>query len=291
MRRLLVVMALAVALPVAQAEHHNKLFAQGVKAFDDLDYQKAIDLLTRAVAEKLSKEDKVAAYQKLSVCHIAFEDEAAAKNDFENLLRLDRSFHLDNTVAPRMRAVFDQAKAAVDSADPLTPPPNTPPPPKPEEPPPQAKPTPLQVELDPLLPIAGAAISVKAFSPAVEEKAASAQLYYRTAGQTGFSKVVGDGTAGRFSITIPGMSVTTPGLEYYVIALDAGGTPIAVAGDADHPLSTNVGERAKSSKKAAVALGVAGGVVVVAVAVGLLVALMPHEAAAGTPGTIQVITH
>src|SRR3954466_10600643 len=105
---LVVVLLLTAA---AHADVDSPLVKKGVAAYAELDYAKAVELLEQARKESLTREEKIVTYQTLAMAHVALGKNDLAKNDFERLLRIDPSFQLDRSVAPKVRAVFEEAKA------------------------------------------------------------------------------------------------------------------------------------------------------------------------------------
>ena len=95
----------------ARAEVESARVKQGLAAYDALDYARAIALLEQARGESLTREEKILTYRTLGMAYVASGEPTKAKADFEHLLRLDPSAELDRSVAPKVRAVFEQAKA------------------------------------------------------------------------------------------------------------------------------------------------------------------------------------
>src|SRR5205814_10233414 len=123
------------------------------------------------------------------------------------------------SVAPKVRAVFEEAKAQVATSGRGVG---------------SSLPS-VAVTLDPATPLPGRAISVRAtYAGGVAQKMA---VYHRTAGQPSFSRLLVPGNAdGRFEATIPGLQVQAPGLEYHVALLDESGAAVASAGTLGQPL-------------------------------------------------------
>src|SRR5438045_2034832 len=97
----------------AEAAIESELVRQGVAAYNDLEYPRAVELLQRALQETLTREEKLITFQTLAFAHVALNKGDAAVLDFENLLHIESGFELDRTISPRVRAVFEEAKARV----------------------------------------------------------------------------------------------------------------------------------------------------------------------------------
>src|SRR5947209_6267938 len=109
MVRALVVLAF-LASGVARAEVESPLVQAGLAAYAELDYDRAVELLTLARKESLTREEKIATYRTLALAHVGLGRLDEARSDFQHLLHLDPSFQLDRSVAPKVRAVFEEAK-------------------------------------------------------------------------------------------------------------------------------------------------------------------------------------
>jgi hypothetical protein len=252
---LLVVMT---ALPtVARAEVESPLVQQGLAAYDALDLPRTIELLEQARHESLTREEKLITYRTLGMARVALGKLDEAREDFAHLLRVDPSFDFDRTVAPKVRAVFEEAKARVAaSARTLAP----------------ALPT-LQAELVPPAPREGKPVVVHVRYPG--GVARKMTVYYRGFGGTTFNRATVEGAAdGNFAATIPGLEVHAPALDYHVVLLDDGGASVAAAGNIGRPLSVGVARAPKPVYRRGWFWGVIGGVAAAgAIATGLALGL------------------
>src|SRR4051794_18518819 len=107
----IVVGAAVVATPfAARADIDSPLVRDGVKAYAALDYQRAIALLEQARNDSLTREEKIATYRTLGMAYVAVGQPGPAKIHFQHLLRIDPTVELDRSVAPKVRAVFEEAK-------------------------------------------------------------------------------------------------------------------------------------------------------------------------------------
>jgi hypothetical protein len=103
----------------------------GVAAYEALDFRRAVSLLESARKQRLTVEELTLTLRTLASARVALGDEAAARADFVALLEIAPDYTLDRTVSPRIRAVFDQARAQMPERPPpppvVTPPPAPPP--------------------------------------------------------------------------------------------------------------------------------------------------------------------
>src|SRR5262249_38940202 len=113
MIRALVALALLSVAGPALADVESPLVKQGMAAYAELDYAKAIKLLEQARKESLTREEKIATYQTLAMANVGLAKLPEARTAFQRLLRIDPSFQLDRSVAPKIRAVFEEAKGQV----------------------------------------------------------------------------------------------------------------------------------------------------------------------------------
>jgi tetratricopeptide (TPR) repeat protein len=233
--------AVLLVTATARGDVDSPLVKKGVAAYAELDYAKAVQLLEQARKESLTKEEKVVTYQTLAMAHVALGQNDLAKKDFEHLLRIDPSFQLDRSVAPKVRAVFEEAKAQAATSGKalgtMT----------------QVTPTLLPSTLHEGRP----AIIHVSYPGGVATKMA---LYHRRAGEAAYSRLLVDGHNGNFEATVPGIAVQAPGLEYHVALLDDGGADVAAAGSIGSPLSANVEHQTKPVYKKGWFWGVIGGV-------------------------------
>jgi len=277
---LVVVGALLVATPrPAQAAIESDLVKQGIAAYNDLEYPRAIDLLKKALQETLTRDEKIVTFQTLAYAHVALGKHDEAVQDFENLLRINGSFELDRTISPRVRAVFEEARGrvatqgggGVDRAQALP------------ELHPMVTPTKKVKE--------GQAVTVAAAYPG--GVASNVELFYRTRGQNVFAKLKAPvAPDGSFSVTVPGMHVAGPALEYYLVVLDDNGASVALAGTLGQPLAVDVEGRKRPVYTKGWFWGVMAGVAVVGAGVATAVVLTTRSTiSSSTPATISIQPH
>ncbi|MCA1665472.1 MAG: hypothetical protein LC659_14605, partial [Myxococcales bacterium] len=216
-----------------------------------------IALLEQARGESLTREEKILTYRTLGMAYVAVGQPGPAKIDFQHLLRVDPTAELDRSVAPKVRAVFEQAKGdAATSAHAMAP----------------ALPT-VAPELAPATPHEGRPVTVHVVYPG--GLARKMTLYFRKPGDAQFSRALVDAApSGAFDATVPGMAVQAPSLEYHVVLLDDAGASVAAAGSLGQPLSVAVARANKPVYARGWFWGVIGGVAAAgAIAAGLALAL------------------
>ena len=263
-------------LSPAHAAVESELVRAGVTAYDDLEYAKATDLLSRALGETLTKEERIVTYRTRAFARVALDQPQQARGDFEMLLRTDPSFQLDRTISPRVRAVFESAQAAVSMGRASTPDENRLPLIKPVI-------TPSQLR-------EGRPVTFRVTYPG--GIAQRMEVFHRTRGEQRYSRVQASSASGRFEATVPGLSVKAPVLEWYVVLLDDTGASVANAGSLGQPLALDVQGKSRPVYARAWFWGVVGGVVVAAAIVGGVVgASASAKISPDTPATLTITPH
>jgi hypothetical protein len=259
MRILIVSVMLLVALGSkrASAEVESDAVKSGVAAYDALEFARAVEILNQALSESLTREEKLVALRTLAFAYCALERTDDARTAFVRLLRIDPSTELPTSVAPRVRALFEEARARV-ATGPAS----------------EGESTPLpalRIEVRPEHPSEGATLSITAV--AAGGLGRSAALFYRARGEQRYSEVRSEGRDGRFQLTLPGSDVRAPAMEYYVTALDERRTPIARSGGLTEPLHLAVAVRKRPAYKRGWVWGVVGGVLAVGAAAAAVLAI------------------
>jgi hypothetical protein len=266
---------------MARAAIESDLVKQGVAAYNDLEYSRAIDILHKALQETLTREEKIVTFQTLAFAEVALDKPEAAIMDFENLLHIDAGFELNRTISPRVRAVFEEAKARVatgqgidgrqgSSGGSL----------------PTVKTTVLPKRVHEGLPLQLSAAYPGGVATRVE-------VFYRARGEAVFNKLDATlDTDGRFGLTIPGMHVHAPVLEYYVVLLDDAGSSVALSGTLAQPRAVDVEAERRPIYKRGWFWGVMTGVAAVGAGVATAVVLTTRSSvSASTPATISILPH
>jgi hypothetical protein len=269
-----IVLCLALLSTVARADVESALVQKGLAAYDELDLPRAVELLEQARGESLTREEKILTYRTLGMAHVALDKNDEAREDFAHLLRVDPSYDFDRTVAPKVRAVFEEAKARVAASGRALAP---------------ALPA-LQPSLVPAAPREGKPVVVRVSYPG--GVARKMTLYYRAEGRNAYSRASVDGAPdGSFAATIPGLDVHAPGLDYLVVLLDDGGASVAAAGSIGTPLSVPVARAPKPVYRRGWFWGVIGGVAAAgAVATGLVLGLPRSNTAPITVNPLSLST-
>jgi hypothetical protein len=275
--RLVVLVAVVCSSAVAGATVDSPEVLAGEAAFRDLEYDRAIEILQKAVRQTLTREEKVAAYKTLALCHVAVDKKELAIVDFENVLRVDESFELDRTSSPRERAAFEEAKARVAMGQVET---NRG----------ARELTRLRPQVTPAQPRAGDAVHMRVYYPGgMAEKLG---LFYRTRGLGLYNRMqVGGDSAGHFELTVPGARVQAPGLEYYMVALDENGASVAKAGSLPRPLLLSVTELHKPVFKRGWFWGVIGGLALAGAGVATAVVLTRPTVSSTTPTSVTLMPY
>src|SRR5687768_8144239 len=95
--------------------------AEGQRLFEELDYEHAVPLLSRAIIalepmapqQPQARTALVSAYGMRARALFGLDDPAKAQDDFRALLALDPSYALSGQISPRVVALFDKVKTAV----------------------------------------------------------------------------------------------------------------------------------------------------------------------------------
>jgi hypothetical protein len=253
----------------AHAEVESPLVKKGVAAYADLDYPRAVQLLEQARKESLTKEEKIVTYQTLAMAHVALGQNDLAQSDFERLLRVDPSFQLDRSVAPKVRAVFEAAKAqAATSGKALR----------------TAAPA-VAPTLSPAAPHEGRPIVMQLHYPGgIATKMA---VYYRKSGELSYSRLLVDGHDGNFEATVPGLAVQAPGIEYHLTLLDDAGADVASTGTLGQPIAIAVEREKTPIYKKGWFWGVIGGVAAAGALAVTLALVLPQSSTAAVTVNAQ----
>ena len=95
--------------------------AEGQRLFDELDYEHALPLLSRAIIalgpmapqQPPARAALVSAYGMRARALFGLDDATKAEDDFRALLALDPSYALSGQISPRVVALFDKVKTGV----------------------------------------------------------------------------------------------------------------------------------------------------------------------------------
>jgi hypothetical protein len=226
----------------------------GLAAYEALDYERAVALLHQAFSESLGAAEKRTVLSTLAFAHVALNQDDQARAAFRLLLRSDPTTSLDETISPRTRLLFEEARSDLGPAAPAA----------------------LSAAIDPASPVSGRPLVVSALAPG----AASAQLFYRSVGQSSFHRVGALAEDGRIAISVPATDVKAPALEYYLLALDAVDQVKAQAGSQERWLRADVAAPRVPLYRRGWVWGTAAGATAAVVVVGVVAGLFAQPSTA-----------
>jgi tetratricopeptide (TPR) repeat protein len=94
-----------------KAETADDLFSQGMKAYENGEYQLSIDRLSEAILLLKGDRERIEAFKTMAFAYMAFPNKEEARRQFCNILKLDPAFELDPIMTPpKILAVFQEAK-------------------------------------------------------------------------------------------------------------------------------------------------------------------------------------
>ncbi len=86
-------------------------FSQGMKAYENGEYQLCIDTLSKAIPLLKGNEERIDALRTMAFAYMAFPKQEEARQQFCNMLRLDPALELDPIMTPpKVLAVFQEAR-------------------------------------------------------------------------------------------------------------------------------------------------------------------------------------
>jgi hypothetical protein len=214
MSRLTLLLALALS-SFARAERGS--IKSGIAAFEALEYERAVALLHQALAGSLSLDEKLTVLRTLAFTHVALAQDDRARAEFRLLLRIDPGTQLDQTISPRARLLLEEAR--IDLGRELGP-----------------EPVSLRPTFSPSPLAPGQTLTVNSTAP----RAAGALFFFRAPGQTGFHRATAQARDGQVAITVPGLEVKPPALEYYLLTMDLNEAVTGRAGAPERPLTVEV---------------------------------------------------
>jgi hypothetical protein len=131
------ILFLLLLAPGARAE--NPFLSKAIQAYENFEYQIALDHLKQAASHPESdKAEKARVHIYLGLVRFTLGDKEAAEQEFEAALKLDFQAALPPDTSPKIVSCFEQVKQAVSPPEPVKPPgPDKPPPPPPPPPAPR----------------------------------------------------------------------------------------------------------------------------------------------------------
>lgn len=221
------------AVALAQEGGVQKLIDRGSDQFDDLRYEESIQTLSAALLRPgASKPQKVEIYRLLAYNFITINRSEEADAAVRGILVIDPDFKLSEKESPRFRDFFeetrkkweDEGRPGLEEASGAG---------KVQAAAKIVHTSPAQVEPGTIIKLSGK----------IEDPAGvvhSVELAYRTGSKGKFTTRTLAYSMGDFRGQIPATVVKPPLVEYYLIAADSAGLPLAARGDADAPLRVTV---------------------------------------------------
>jgi hypothetical protein len=251
--------------------------------FDEQRYEESIQTLSAALVRPgKSLEDRIETYRLLAYNYITLGRSEEADAAVRGLLVLKQDFELSPKESPRFRDFFakvkkewaDEGKPGLEQATEAAPEVairHTPP-----------------VQVEP-----GSVVKVEGTVDDPEAQVAEVKLFFRDPSAEKYDEKALAFSMGAFRGQIPQAAVEPPLVEYYLLALDAKGLPLASRGDADAPLRIAVPEPQDDSIFVSPWFWIPVGVLVVGGAVATAVIVASQDDAppggSGTPTSTVVI--
>jgi tetratricopeptide (TPR) repeat protein len=230
MRTWLATLTLALVLaaaPRAWAATGNKQLDDAMALYDDLEYAKAAPALEAALAQPgLTVDEQVAGLRDLALAYIALGRDDDAVAAYKRLLAVAPDFQVPEADGAKAQDLLARARAEA--------------------------PRPVRVTSvpTPATPRAGQAVTFEVRVDDPGARVASVTVYYRARGAAAYSSVkTSRADGGAYGAQVSGAFVAGPGLEYYVVAVDAAGQSVGGEGSAATPLSLAVGAARAGGKK------------------------------------------
>jgi tetratricopeptide (TPR) repeat protein len=208
------VLVLAQAEAPAKKPARDPLLRRGAALFDTLDFENARAAYERALSVRLGSSDEVVeAYLGVGLCESTLGNEPQAKAAFLKALAIKPDAQLEGAdISPRQRAPFDAARGEA-----------------------RGRPG-IRVDHSP--PVAwmpGAPLKVVVeVANDWQQLVAGARVLFRREGQSVFEEIPSSGPP-PYSMLVPPLG--EGGLQYYVQAIDAHGSPLAQWRSAEAPHS------------------------------------------------------
>jgi hypothetical protein len=210
----------------------GKLLTKAQDLFDDQQYEESIQTLSGAlVRPDVASADKTEILKLLAFNYITLGRTDEADATVRALLVHDEAYALPKSESPRFRTFFDKTRSTWESEG------------KPgratEAQPAEKKP--IAIKHSPIAQVApGDAVKVEGTIDDADARVARCELFYRSGSEGKFVQKPLVYSMGAFRGQIPGSVATPPLLEYFVLALDGDGLPVASRGDTDAPLRVAV---------------------------------------------------
>lgn len=233
MTRLLVCIALALAVPAsaraqdepaAEARSAEDVLAEGLAAFQDLEYRSAIEALTPLRTDpSATRAQRLQALELIGISHLILREERAAEAAFRDLLALDPGYQLrHDDGSPKIGQLVERLRVEV-----------------------APEPSGGEVRLDHTVPRgaeAGGRAELETVVLPGGQRPAEVLVHWRRGSRRGYDRLplreVEDGRW-RGRLPLP-ESERDYRVDYYIEARGLAGAPVAQVGDAEAPLTLAV---------------------------------------------------
>lgn len=209
---------------LARAQTGNPDIDRGIALYNDLEYEEAEVVLSKALSKpNLSVQEVTEGYKYLGLTYVALGRDDDARAAFRKLLETDPRYELPRTENPKAIDLFDEVKKSM----PL---------------PPGA--VRMTQSASPSSPRRSQPVVVTIGVVDQDGRHSRVMVYHRVKGQRSYSAIKAQaGGAGRYAATISGTFIEPPAIEYYVVAEDAEGRALAQEGTPQEPLLLLVDRR------------------------------------------------
>lgn len=249
-----VALCLVAAAPAAA---QNPLIERGIGEYEDVRFEEALQTFSAALVRAgNTSEDLATIYRYLALTYLALRRNEEATGAYRSLLGLRPDFEPGSDVSPRFREFFASVRTQWEADG------------RPGLP----APAPVEIEhTSPPQADRGNEVELMATLGDPDGRVASLVLAYRQGTNAVFTRVdCSRSAAGVYTATVPADAVSPPLVEYYFEALDSNGLPVAALGDVEAPLRIAVpAPGGDIVSEPLFWVGIGGGVVVAAVAIGL----------------------
>lgn len=204
----------------------NRLLAEAIAKYDDLEYEEAIRRLSAALlVTGNTPQDTASIYRYLGLSYLLLDRPEPATGAFRNLLVLQPDYRFDQETAPRIVEFFEEVRRQweADGRPGIQ-----------ELPPPPLRPVRI-LHVVPETADRGAPLRIRARIEDPDGQGRGLYLNFRSGSRGAFQRApVPAGPA--LVATIPASAVQPPTVEYFLEVVDEGGRAVATRGDAEAPL-------------------------------------------------------
>lgn len=227
-----IVLLPTIAAAAEKGSSTEKLIREGKEKFEEGQYEESIEKLSAALLKQdITKDQRIEALRLLMYNYLVRTppQEDSARAAAYQILSLDETYELSKKESPRFREPFAKFKKQwIDEG-------------KPGQAKAEKVPAPVTIKHTPATEVPqDQSIAITGSFDDPEKRVARLSLFYRSGTSGKFTGSDASVTGSSFSAKVPAVVVRPPLLEYYVLAFDEGGIPIANRGDADTPLRVAV---------------------------------------------------